>query len=40
MPNLNLQEFDIIAIWVTVCLVDNPSVCSTAQNYYEGAPID
>ena len=40
MPVLNLQEFDIIQLWVTVCLVDNPSVCSTVDHIYEGAPVN
>jgi hypothetical protein len=40
MPVLNLQEFDIIQVWVQICLVDNPLVCSTTDGIYEGAPVD
>ncbi len=39
-PVLNLQEFDIIQIGLTICEVDNPSNCSSLLRIYEGAPID
>lgn len=39
-PNLILQEFDIIQIWITICEVGNPSNCSSLWRVYEGAPID
>ena len=39
-PVLNLQEFDIINIWVTICEVGNPSNCSSLWRVYEGAPVD
>ena len=39
-PVLNLEEFDIISIWVTICEVSNPSNCSSLWRLYEGAPVD
>jgi hypothetical protein len=37
---LNLQEFDIIQIFLTICEVGHPSNCSSLWRVYEGAPID
>jgi hypothetical protein len=39
-PVLNLQEFDLIQIWLTICEVGNPSNCSSLLRVYEGAPVD
>ena len=39
-PVLNLQEFDIIQISLTICEVGNPSNCSSLRRIYEGAPVD
>jgi hypothetical protein len=39
-PVLNLQEFDVISIWVTICEVGNPSNCSSLRRIYEGAPVN
>jgi hypothetical protein len=39
-PVLNLQEFDIINIWLTLCEVGHPSNCSSLWRVYEGAPVD
>jgi len=40
IPILNLEEFVTVQIWVTVCLVDHPSVCSTDTRLYEGSPVN
>jgi hypothetical protein len=39
-PMLNLQEFDIISIRLTICEVGNPSNCSSLWRVYEGAPVN
>ena len=39
-PVLNLQEFDIIQIGLSICEVGNPSNCSSLSRIYEGAPVD
>jgi hypothetical protein len=39
-PTLNLQEFDIIQIGLSICEVGNPSNCSSLLRVYEGAPVN
>ena len=39
-PTLNLQEFDIIQIGLSICEVGNPSNCSSLSRIYEGAPVN
>ena len=38
-PTLLLNEDDAFSIWVTICLVDYPWVCSSDDRVYEGAHV-
>ena len=39
-PILNLQEFDIIQIWVTVCVAGTLECAPQIWHVYQGAPVD